>query len=336
MKAVIIGCGLIAQSHANAIAKNEDTELVGVCDVVFEKAERLAAEYSTKAYQDAEVMLQQTRPDFAVICVPTFLHRDYVDLCAKNNINVLCEKPLERNYSQCSDLVRIVEDSNISFMTAQVVRFWPGYVEIKKAYEAGEFGDVLMLHLRRVSSRDSKYASWLFDPELGGGAMHDMLVHDVDYLLYLCGDYQSVYANAKQDVTGCYNDVFANIVHKNGTHSVAQVSFNMQEDYPFSFSVTIVGTKKTLEYKYSAGTTIADRSASQMEMNTWSPGKGKEELSLNYDVDPYCIQMDYFVNCLKTNIKPSIVTPRESLRVVQMMDAIHLSADSNTVVQLSD
>lgn len=334
MKGVIIGCGLIARSHANAIAHNQAAELVAVCDVDFVKAQALAAEYQTQPFSDAEAMLETMKPDFVVICVPTFLHEKYVRLCASKDINVLCEKPLERNLAKARSLVDAVKQSSIVFMTAQVVRFWPGYVEIKELYDQGEIGEILMIHLRRVSSRDESYSKWLFDPDLGGGAMHDMLVHDIDYLRYLCGEFSYCFANAAKDDTGCYNNVFANVVHQNGTHAVAEVSFNMQKGYPFSFSVKIVGTKATIEYDYAAGATIADRSSAQCQMKMWRKGQPVETFDLDPNADPYQTQMDYYVNCLETGQQPAVITPEESLDVIQMIDALHESADKTAILRV--
>lgn len=333
MKIALIGCGLIAASHANAIREIEDAELVAVCDINMESANRMANEYACLAYKDADEMLDTVKPDAVIICVPTFLHEKYVKLCASRNVHVLCEKPLERTTEACRSLIENVKDSKIIFMTAQVVRFWSGYVEIKEMLERGEIGDVRMMHLRRVSSRAGQYGSWLFEPDLGGGAMYDMLVHDVDYLRYFAGPFESCYANATKDETGCYNNVMANIIHKNGIHAVAEVSFTMQTGYPFSFSVHIVGTKATVEYSYSAGATIADRSSSKKEMKVWRKDTGLEEITLK-DYDAYERQLRYFLDCVKAGKNPGIITPEQSYEVITMIDALYRSAEQNTIIKL--
>lgn len=333
MKIVLIGCGLIARSHAQALREIKHAELVGVCDVKIEAAKALAKENSCKAYIAADKMLDELKPDVAVICVPTFLHEQYVKICADRGIHILCEKPLERSAEECRRLVAEVKKANIIFMTAQVVRFWPGYVEIKELLESGELGEIYMMHLRRVSSRAGQYGQWLFEPELGGGAMHDMLVHDVDFLRYAAGSFQQCYANATKDETGCYNNVMANIVHKNGIHAVAEVSFTMQTGYPFSFSVHIVGAKATLEYHYSAGATIADRSGSRSDMKLWRKDSGLEIHTVK-DYDAYQRQMEYFLECIRNKRHPEVVTPQQSLEVIEMIDALHRSADTGEIISL--
>ena len=331
MKVVLIGCGLIARSHVEVLKKIDDADLVAVCDINENAVTTLAKECDCNAYTDAEEMLAAEEPDVAVICVPTFVHERYVKLCAENGIDVLCEKPLERSAETCQKLINDVEQAGIIFMTAQVVRFWPGYTLIKEMYEKGEIGDIYMMHLRLVSSRAGQYGQWLFNPELGGGAMHDMLVHDVDFLRHLAGPFKQCYANAVKDETGCYNNVMANIIHKNGAHAVAEVSFTMQTGYPFSFSIHIVGTKATVEYSYCAGATIAERGGTKSEMKVWYEGTGLKNIEID-DYDPYQKQMEYFLDCVRNKKQPEIITTNQSYDVIKMMDALHLSADTGNII----
>lgn len=333
MDVVLIGCGLIAASHAQAIQDTEGVRLVAASDVNPQAAQRLVQQFGGEAFEDAQAMLDKHRPGAAIICVPTFVHEACVKLCADRGVHVLCEKPLERSPESCRRLVETVEKAGICFMTAQVVRFWPGYVEIKELFKQDVFGEVYMMHLRRVSSRAGQYGAWLFDPELGGGAMHDMLVHDVDYLRYVAGPFRRCFANATKDETGCYNNVMANIIHKNGIHAVAEVSFTMPEGYPFSFSLRVVGARATVEYSYSAGATIADRAGSKTEMKLWRVGQPQSLVELPA-YDAYQRQLAYFLDCAANGKRPQVITPQESFEVITMIDALHRSADTGAVVEL--
>lgn len=339
MKFVIIGCGLIAGSHANAIRNCHDAQLAAVCGRRKEPAEKFAGELGCRAYTDVEAMLDEIRPDAAVVCTPTYLHEEHVAKCTERKIHVLCEKPLEKTPAACKRLLDKAESRGIVFMTAQVVRFWAGYVELKEMFESGQMGNIYMAHLRRVSHRSEQYSPWIFDPVLGGGAMGDMLVHDVDYLRYAIGPFQSVFAHAVKDETGCYNNVMANIVHKNGVHSLAEVSFTRQTGYPFGFSVDIDGSRATVEYRYSSGaSTLISRSGnahskSTCNMHIWKKGTGHENIPIR-QYDAYQRQMEYFIECVKKGRRPEIITPEQSYEVICMMDAVRRSADSNEVVYI--
>ncbi len=335
MKIVIIGYGRIAANHIAAINRIDDVQIVGVCEHSEEKAAKASAELGCKGYYDAGEMLDELKPDAAVICVPTFSHEEYVTLCAKHGVAVLCEKPLTRTTGAAKRVIDAVKESGIIFMTAQVVRFWPGYVEIKNMIDNKELGDIYMIRFRRVTSRDDAVAKWLNMPKLGGGAIHDMLVHDIDYLRYICGPFESGFANATKDETGCYNNVMANILCKNGVHAMAEASFTMQTGYPFSFSVSIIASEATLEYDYHAGIRIADTDEAESNMKIWRKGKGLEVIKVEED-DAFYRQMKYFTDCVKAKTYPTLITPDETYEVIHMVDALHESAHSGNSVKLDE
>jgi predicted dehydrogenase len=72
-KFAIIGCGQIAERHAEQIRKHG--QLVAVCDIVNEKANALATKYSAKAYCQIEELLNNEKEiDIVSICTPNGLH----------------------------------------------------------------------------------------------------------------------------------------------------------------------------------------------------------------------------------------------------------------------
>ena len=58
----IIGCGRIAQRHAQHIANNG--VLVAVCDIEKEKAQSLGEQYGARVYTDLETLLHEENGNF--------------------------------------------------------------------------------------------------------------------------------------------------------------------------------------------------------------------------------------------------------------------------------
>ncbi len=88
----IIGCGRIAQRHAEHI--NNIGKLVAVCDIVPEKATALAEKYQAKAYYSVEELLSsQNEITVVSICSPNGLHAAHTIAALKAGFHVLCEKP---------------------------------------------------------------------------------------------------------------------------------------------------------------------------------------------------------------------------------------------------
>ena len=80
----IIGCGIIADFHANAIHECiGDADLVGVCDVVYDAAEKFAHRHRTKAFKDEAELLSCKDIDVVCICTPSGYHHSSVIAAAR-------------------------------------------------------------------------------------------------------------------------------------------------------------------------------------------------------------------------------------------------------------
>ena len=106
IKSAIVGCGVIGPTHAGSIRDLEDAKLIAVCDVVKEKADKMAAEFGAKAYYDADEMLAN-EPDIDVVhvCVPSGLHHVIGIKAAKAGKHVITEKPIDVTVEQADMLI---------------------------------------------------------------------------------------------------------------------------------------------------------------------------------------------------------------------------------------
>jgi UDP-N-acetyl-2-amino-2-deoxyglucuronate dehydrogenase len=72
----IIGCGRIAQRHAEHI--NTKGELIAVCDIVQSNADELAERYSCSSYSSIDELLSKEKNiDVIAICTPNGLHAEH-------------------------------------------------------------------------------------------------------------------------------------------------------------------------------------------------------------------------------------------------------------------
>jgi len=93
LKFAIIGCGRIAQRHAEHI--NRLAELSAVCDIEKEKADALGKKYSANVYYDIDTLLDnEADVDVISICTPNGLHAEQTIKSLKKGFHVLCEKPM--------------------------------------------------------------------------------------------------------------------------------------------------------------------------------------------------------------------------------------------------
>ena len=77
MKVAMLGMGGISNAHRACWKKIEDIEVVAVCDIRKENADKAAEDMNCKAYYTFEEMAANEEFDILDICLPTYLHADY-------------------------------------------------------------------------------------------------------------------------------------------------------------------------------------------------------------------------------------------------------------------
>ena len=105
----IIGCGMIADFHAKAIADIRGAKLVACYDTVGAAAERLAEKHGGTPYDDLKKMLADPGVDVVTIGTPSGAHMDPAVAAAKAGKHVIVEKPLEITLRRCDKIINACE-----------------------------------------------------------------------------------------------------------------------------------------------------------------------------------------------------------------------------------
>ena len=94
-KLALIGTGFIADVHLQVLQSVGEVEVVALCDVSAERAQKLADKYSVRAvYTSIDEMAAACDVDAVHLLVPPGLHRDLAAQCLEHGWHVLVEKPL--------------------------------------------------------------------------------------------------------------------------------------------------------------------------------------------------------------------------------------------------
>ena len=122
MQAAIIGCGFIANSHAQAIKELGQT-LALVIDLSRQKAEDFARDWKADRFGDSFPSALEEGIQCVHICTPPTLHYSMVKEALKAGKHVICEKPLCVNPEQGAELVKIAQERNLVNAVNFNVRF---------------------------------------------------------------------------------------------------------------------------------------------------------------------------------------------------------------------
>ena len=156
MRFGIIGCGRIAQRHAEHISKVG--QLVAVCDIIEEKAVELGKKYGAKSYKDVDELLGSEKGiDVISICSPNGLHAEHSIKALNKGFHVLCEKPMAITVHDCGEMIQAAERANRRLFAIKQNRFNPPVVAVKKAIDDGKLGKIHSVQLSCFWNRNPEY-----------------------------------------------------------------------------------------------------------------------------------------------------------------------------------
>ncbi len=190
----IVGCGRIAQRHAEHISKM--ARLAAVCDIKRQRADELAAKHNCKAYSSIEEMLKQEPAiDVIAVCSPNGLHAEHTLKGLRAGKHVLCEKPMALRAADCRRMIEESEQNAKKLFVVKQNRFNPPIAALKKAVDEGRLGRIVNVQLNCFWNRTDAYykdSDWKGTLDLDGGTLYTQFSHFIDLLIWMVGDIGNV------------------------------------------------------------------------------------------------------------------------------------------------
>jgi UDP-N-acetyl-2-amino-2-deoxyglucuronate dehydrogenase len=234
----IIGCGNIAQRHAEQI--QVIGKLVAVCDIIKSKADELGKKYNAEPFSSIEELFANKKEiDIAVICSPNGLHAAHSLISLQAGCHVLCEKPMAINSSDCLVMIEEAKKAGKHLFVVKQNRFNPPVVAVKKLLDEKKLGNIYSIQLNCFWNRDAKYyeSSWKGTKELDGGTLFTQFSHFIDLLYWMFGD-------LKQAKTFKNNFAHKNIIEFEDT---GVVIVELQNGIIGTINYTVNSYKKNME-----------------------------------------------------------------------------------------
>jgi predicted dehydrogenase len=314
----------MGMTHTINILKNPNLQLLAIVDknkdVVREKVGENPGNFSTgslsaeemakmKVYTDLAECLDVEKPDACVIAVHTTLHYEMAKLVLEKGVHVFLEKPFCLDISEGEKLIALAKSQSKLLMIGQVVRFMPAYEKLKEMVESGEFGKLEFLSLHRFSGLPM-WGEWVQkqkDFGSSGGALFDLVIHDIDFAQWLCGVPHKIEATclpgklSKHDYVSAmwsYNDSDLKVKVEGGN--------TFHSTYPFQAGFSARFEKASILFSSKEPDIVIATDSDTKLIPAGDANNGFSD------------ELYYFTDCVQKNVVPEKCTAESALEAIKV------------------
>ncbi|WP_128911866.1 Gfo/Idh/MocA family protein [Granulicella sibirica] len=270
LKVGIVGCGKIADGHAEVLKYMEGAQLVAVCDREPILAEQLAVRFGVNHwYGSLDEMLAAEQLDVVHITTPPAVHLALTRQCVQAGAHVFLEKPLALRAAECRELI----DAVTSAGRQMSINYWPNFdppaMELKRMLASGIIGDPVHVEAFIGYDLSGAYGQALMtDPahwvhRLPGKLFHNMMDHIFNRILPLFPDVEPevhAFAHKRREVlrgdsTDAMLDELRVVLRGGGVSAFGSLCSHAR---PVANLLKIYGTKNTAVLDFSNRTVVLE------------------------------------------------------------------------------
>jgi predicted dehydrogenase len=267
MKFLIAGLGSIGRRHLRNLVS------LGEKDIILYRTHQATLPDAELASFPVTSVLEEAlaqKPDSVIVANPTALHLDVAIPAAKAGCDLLMEKPLSNSLEGIPLLRDAMALGNAKVLMGFQFRFHPGLNQISKLLKEGAIGRPLSVrahwgeYLPNWHPWEDYRQGYAARSDLGGGVILT-LCHPLDYLRWLLGDIQEIFAfgGHLSDLELQVEDTAEISIHfVNGVVGSVHLNYNQR---PPVHQLEIVGTGGTLRWDNADGAAQFSRAGEPWE-----------------------------------------------------------------------
>jgi len=189
----IVGCGTISGTHGDALARLKEeglAEFVATTDVLPDRAQAFAARWGGEAVESFEALLARPDIDAVTLCTPSGMHGRMAVQAARAGKHVLSEKPLDIWIDAVDEAIAAAKEAGVVYGGVFQERFSPAARKVKRAVDAGAFGDIVLACAETKWYRAQGYydsGEWRGTWDLDAGVFSNQGIHSLDKVQWLAG-----------------------------------------------------------------------------------------------------------------------------------------------------
>jgi len=323
----LLGAGRIGLTHARSFSGIATARIAAVFDPD-DAAARAAIDLTGARRATVDEIMADPAIDAVMICTPTDLHADQVEMAAEAGKAIFCEKPIDLEVARVRACLKVVARTGARLMIGFNRRFDREFVALRDRIEAGAVGEV---ELVQITSRD--HAPPPIDYiRRSGGIFRDMMIHDLDMARFLVGEeFAEVFATGSVLIEPAFTaagDVdTATATLKTASGKIVVITTNRRASYGHDQRAEVHGSKgmASIGNRRATAVSVAD-----------SEGYRSEPLLASFMAryaDAYRQELTAFVEALESG-GPLSPSGEDGLRALELADAARRSMETGAVVRL--
>lgn len=334
LKGALIGAGYFAGFQAEAWGRLPGASLAAVADAVPGRAREFAARWRIpRAYDDAEAMLDEEKPDFVDVATRPEAHLALARLAARHGAHVICQKPLAPAWEDCVAMVRACQEAGVRLLVHENWRWQPWYREVRRLLDQGAFGRPYHVEFKMRTGDGRGPEPYPVQPyfrEMPRLMIYETAVHFLDTFRFLLGEIRLLACRLDRINPGLRGEDYAlvEILFECGAHGLIDAN---RISGPVPNPVTL-------------GTFALEGERGMIRLSPdgrlWRTEYGREEAehafpasAQGYKGDSVWATQAHLVECLRQD-RPAESEGREYLKTVAAVFACYRSAETGLPVEL--
>jgi predicted dehydrogenase len=337
----VIGVGGMGQGHVKNATTIEETQLVGVCDIIEERAKKVSDQYGVPWFTDHRQLLSKVKPQFVMVATPHPQHVQISIDAMRRKVHVLCEKPIAATVSDGDKMIAAAEKYGVRFGVMFQMRTEAIHQKAKAIIEGGQLGQIARTDMIASGFRTQTYynsdpwrARWSSE---GGGVLLNQAPHHLDMFTWLCGQPSRVHGWTKTRIHDIVveDTAFALVEYANGAQGTFHASTS---EAPGTYRVEVCGDKgKLIIEDGRLRLALCETPASEFARTStevWaSPKADWQDVEIPQKPNGHAVVMADFVHAILENRDP-IAPGREGIRSLELANAIILSSKTGKTIDL--
>jgi predicted dehydrogenase len=216
VKIGVLGVGHLGQHHVKHLKNIDNFNLIGIFDINFEQASKIASKYKTKVFKSMSTLIEEA--DALSIVTPTDTHSQIAEKCLTLNKHVFIEKPISETLNEADKIITLADKKNLIVQIGHIERVNPALLALKPYNVKPKFIEIQ--RLAPYSIRGTEVPVVL-----------DKMIHDIDILLSIVNSpVKKIQANGISIITDSIDIAHARIKFQNNTVASITSSRIAKED----------------------------------------------------------------------------------------------------------